>query len=178
MKSNYSYIANAIIASQIVAFIVLTGIMVTMDIKKSEKISAGNVRENSIGWMLKTLSTGLDKAMIQALKPHGLNLGQFAIIMVLLEGDGITQSEIGRKISMPGYSTTRNIDVLEKNGLLERRMNEFSRRSHCICLTGKGRFLAPQLFSIVDSVNDKVLLLLDETDKELFKKILIQLLPA
>jgi len=79
---------------------------------------------------------------------------------------------------MPGYSTTRNIDVLEKNGLLKRRKNEFSRRSHCIRLTDKGRSLAPQLFSIVHSENDKLLSSLDETDKELFKKILIQLLSA
>lgn len=149
-----------------------------MDKNKSDKVFAGRVRENSIGWMLKLLSTGLDNTMIQALKPHGLNLGQFSIVMTLLEGDGITQSEIGRKISMPGYSTTRNIDVLEKIGLLERRKNELSRRSHCIRLTDKGRSLAPQLFSIVQSVNDKLLSLLDETDRELFKKILIQLLRA
>lgn len=86
-------------------------------------------------------------------KSHDLNLGKFAILMTLLEGDGITQAEIGKRLSMPGYATTRNIDVLDKNGLLERHKNETSRRSFCIRLTSKGEALGPELFSMVKSVN-------------------------
>ncbi len=55
------------------------------------------------------------------LAPLGLSKGQFAIIITLLENEGVTQAEIGQKILMPGYATTRNIDKLELYELLERQ---------------------------------------------------------
>lgn len=143
---------------------------------KPSSPGATNVRENSVGWMIKSLAGGLDKEMSEALKHHKLNLGQFAILMTLLEGDGITQSEIGKRISMPGYATTRNIDELEKNGFLERQINKASRRSFCIRLTNEGRALAPALFSIVKKINKKALSPLEENEVEMLKTLLKKML--
>ena len=143
--------------------------------KAQNQSSATDVRENSFGWMLKSLCSQFDKEMVQALKPHDLNLGQFAILMTLLEKDGVSQSDIGKKILMPGYATTRNIDVLEKNGLLERKKNETSRRSFCIRLTDKGKALAPTLFSIIKNINEKILLPLDKGEVESLKRLLFKI---
>lgn len=128
--------------------------------------------------MLKTLCARFDKRMIEVLKSHDLNLGQFAILMTLLEGDGITQAEIGKRISMPGYATTRNIDVLEKNGLLERHKNESSRRSFCIRLTEQGKALGPILFSTVKSINERAVSSLDEQEVEQLKMLLNKMLSS
>lgn len=122
------------------------------------------------------LCVDLDYAMKQVLSPMGLTLGQFAIVMTLLEGDGLTQSEIGRRISMPGYATTRNIDVLEENGLLERRKSQTSRRSFCIQLTEKGKALGPDLSSIVRRTNEKLLTSLNPTESEQLRRLLRRLL--
>lgn len=135
-----------------------------------------SVRENSFGWMLKSLCGGFDKEMTLALKVYGLNLGQFAILMVLLENDGISQSEIGKIISMPGYATTRNIDKLEENGFLKRHADKNSRRSFCILLSKKGNELAPELFVIIQNINSKVLSPLDENEVELFEMLLKKIL--
>lgn len=141
-----------------------------------KQASAKTVREQSMGWMLKALSTDLDKQIITALKPYGLNLGQFAILMTLFEGDGIIQSDIGKKISMPGYATTRNIDALEQSGLLERLNDELSRRSYRIHLTEKGRSLAPDLFKIVKNINAEAMAVLTEDESVLLKQLLSKLL--
>lgn len=139
---------------------------------KKDQAAATNVRENSFGWLIRKISAGMDRDMTAALKPHGLNLGQFAILMTLLEKDEITQSDIGKKISMPGYATTRNIDVLENHGLLERQKHEASRRSFSIRLTEKGKSIAPVLFSIVKNINEGALASLDENETQVLKQLL------
>lgn len=143
---------------------------------KNFQNAALNTKEGSAGWMLKSLATWLDNQMIIGLKSCKLSLGQFAIIMTLLERDCLTQTEIGRKVSMPGYATTRNIDRLEEAGLLTRKKHETSRRSYRIHLTNKGKQLAPKLFAIVEDVNGRFLSSFNEDDKKKFKLMLFDIL--
>jgi DNA-binding MarR family transcriptional regulator len=142
--------------------------------KKSEadQNPAKTARKSSIGWLVKSLGAWLDSQMDIRLAPLGLSKGQFAIIMTLLENEGVTQAEIGRKILMPGYATTRNIDKLELNELLERQHHKSSRRAHSIYLTAKGRKLAPALFAIVKDVNGVFLESIDDKDKKELNEIL------
>lgn len=116
--------------------------------------------------------------MIDTLKPHGLNLGQFGILMTLLEDDGLIQSEIGKKISMPGYATTRNIDALEQAGYLERQKNEASRRSYRILLTEKGQSFSAELFAIVKKINQNAVSALDDNETLMLKQLLSKMLEA
>lgn len=141
----------------------------------SEQNTATTTRRGSTGWLIKSLGTWLDNQMDLQLKHLGLSRGQFAIIMTLLEGDGLTQAEIGRKISMPGYATTRNLDKLEITGLLVRQKHETSRRSHRINLTQKGKDLAPKLFAIVKDVNDTLLASFSDSEVNVLQKMLSQL---
>ncbi len=137
---------------------------------------ARTVRQTSAGWMLKRLSASLDAEMSERLKDHGLSINQFAVIMTLLEEEGLTQTEIGNKIEMPGYSTTRTIDALEEKLLLERRPDTRSRRSRRIYLTDRGRALAPELFGIVRRVNTRLLRPLGEREREMLIALLEKLL--
>lgn len=139
---------------------------------KKQNDETMNTRENSVGWMIKSLSSKLDESMLLALKPLGLNLSQFGILMTLLENDGLSQSEIGKRISIPGYATTRNIDGLENNGLVERKQHASSRRSFSIQLTQQAKQLAPTLFSIINQTNEKHLSALDESEKEQLKYLI------
>lgn len=144
--------------------------------KEQNRTPARSVREQSLGWMIKSLSTRMDTDINRALKPYGLDLRRFGILMTLLENEGLTQAEIGQKISMPGYATTRNIDVLEDSGLLRRDKHPSSRRSFSIYLTDKGKALAPSLFSIVKTVNDKALAQLDEKEVSQLELLLSKML--
>ncbi|NOR71960.1 MAG: MarR family transcriptional regulator [Methylomarinum sp.] len=139
---------------------------------------AKQVRKNSIGWMLKRLGSQLDLEMASELKQRGLNLNQFAVLMTLMEGEGLTQTEIGKKIKMPGYATTRTLDVLEANKYIERRTDEHSRRSYRIYLTKKGRDTCPELFVIVEKVNANLLSSISTTQQKQLKTILHELLIA
>lgn len=136
------------------------------------------VRMSSVGWMLKRLGSHLDTEMSVALKKIDLNLNQFVMLMTLMESEGLTQAELGKKISMPAYATTRTLDALEATCYVERRTDERSRRSYRIFLTPKGQEIGPVLFKIVERVNEKLLAVLLETEKHQLKVLLNKLLSA
>jgi len=131
-------------------------------------------RQESTGWMINIVAAWIDKQVDLGLNPIGLSKGEFAILMCLLEKDGLTQVEIGKNIAMPGYATTRNIDKLEILNLLKRHPHESSRRSHRIHLTPQGTKLGPGLISIAENINKNILGALDENDRETFCRLLSQ----
>ena len=141
-----------------------------------KKLSAQGVRQTSTGWMLKMLGMKLDDEMKDQLKALGLTLDQFKIMMTLLEKDQLTQIQIGKKIMMPGYGLTRNLDKLESAGYIKRGKHHSSRRSHSICVSVQGKTLAPKLFAVVNSVNQKLLSTLDSSEAETFNQTLVKLL--
>lgn len=128
--------------------------------------------------MLKRLSAALDAQMSNELQRLDLNLGQFAVLMTLLEAEGLTQTEIGRKIAMPGYATTRTLDALEEKQYVERRTDERSRRSHRIYLTKQGHGIAPELFGIVRNINEQLLSVLSTTETQQLAALLNKLILA
>jgi len=114
----------------------------------------------------------MDIKMQERLKPLGLSISQFTIIMILLEKDGLTQVEIGHEVMLPAYHTSRNIDKLKSLGYVKRKRHESSRRSYRILLTETGRDLAPVLYEASESVNNLLLSPLEESQKTEFLRIL------
>ena len=170
--------ATAIIANAYIAIIFLTCNYLDMNEQNkttADQKLASEIKKTSTGWLIKSLGVWLDKQMDIRLAPLGLSKGQFAIIMTLLENEGVTQAEIGRKILMPGYATTRNIDKLELDKLLKRQRHKSSRRAHSIYLTEKGRALAPTLLSIVNDVNSVFLESIDDKNRKELTGILSML---
>lgn len=137
---------------------------------------AQQVRESSVGWMLKRLGANLDAAISKELKKLGLGPGGFVILMTLLEEEGLSQAGIGKKILMPGYATTRNIDALEAKKLVQRRRDERSRRNYRIFLTEDGQRIGTQLFKIVRSINVALLEPLPKSEQIQLIKTLHKLL--
>lgn len=121
------------------------------------------------------LSTSLDAEINKELKRLDLNLGQFAVLMTLSEAEGLTQTEIGKRINVPGYATTRTLDALEEKRFVERRKDERSRRSYRIFLTDQSRRMVPQLFAIVKKVNEGLLSVLSTTERKQITGILTKL---
>ncbi len=147
------------------------------EITKLKQRSGGarSIRLGSCGWYLGILGTWMDNQMSEKLEPLGLTLSQFTIVMTLLEQEGLTQVEIGQRVMLPGYATTRNIDKLESLGYVKRHKHESSRRSYRIRLTEAGRVLAPDLYRATKSVNERFLSPLEDEQKAEFIKTLTML---
>ncbi len=133
-------------------------------------------REGSIGWLIQRLAGQLDRAMDEKLAPYGLTIQKFAVVMTVLEHDGLTQSEIGGRFRSPAYKITRSIDALEKDGFVMRRAHPASRRTNTVHATAKALQLAPTLIAIVEEVNRQLLAGLNAGDGGQVRAMLRQML--
>lgn len=106
--------------------------------------------------------------MDRALAPHGLVLGQLALLMAVLEREGQTQTDLGGLFSMPAWKISRYLDSLAAAGLLERRADACSRRTHRIHPTEAARRLAPQLRAAAEAVNATMLAPLSDDQRRAF----------
>lgn len=141
---------------------------------KNQSAETRSVRLSSSGWHFKILGTWIDNKLNEELAPLGLSLNQFAIIMTILEHEGLTQTEIGQRVMQPSYSTTRNIDKLESLGYVKRQRHKGCRRSYHIRLTEAGRALTPKLYQATESVNELFLSNLEEEQQRELLKILAE----
>lgn len=91
--------------------------------------------------------------------------GQAGILNTLLKEDSLSQKELSRRCHMDTTTMSRNIDNLEKLGLLRRETNPQSRRSILICLTDEGREKAQTIREHFDCFEE--LLKKDITEEEL-----------
>ncbi len=121
-------------------------------------------RTSSVGWHIQRLAARLDDAMEKALEPHGLSVQSFAVVMTVLEHDGLTQTQIGARFRAPAYAISRSIDALEKDGFLERRTHATSKRAKTIHATAKAQRLAPDLLVIIRDVNSRLLFSLNDRE--------------
>ena len=123
-------------------------------------------RENSFGWLVNALGRRMDAAMRAELAAHGLDLATFATLMTLYDEEGLTQTDLSSAVGVASYATTRTLDRMERQGLVERRPHPQSRRTHQVFLTEKGRALQPELAGIVARVNKEALRHLDPVSRK------------
>lgn len=129
-------------------------------------------RQSSLGFLIQILARRIDQEMKQRLAEIGIDTKIFANLMLLSEGDGITQRELGRMLEFPEYYTSRTVDILVAKGLAERRPDPDSRRSVLIFLTSKGREKTKALPSIISAVNSEYLGPLNAKDRQQLVKLL------
>jgi len=132
-------------------------------------------RHASAGWLVQRLSARFEQAMVAALAPHGLTLGQFALIMAVLEADGLTQTELGAIFAMPAWKISRYLDGLAEAGLITREADPASRRTHRIHATPAAQAQAPLWRAAGHSVNDALLAPLPPEDRARLVALLQQL---
>jgi MarR family transcriptional regulator, organic hydroperoxide resistance regulator len=71
----------------------------------------------------------------------GLTYPQFLAMLVLWEADGITVSELGKRLQLDSGTLTPLLKRLEQAGLVARQRNTEDERELIVTLTGDGRAL-------------------------------------
>ena len=117
-------------------------------------MKARQIREGSFGFLIQTLARRIDATMRRRLQAIDVDVKVFANLMALSEEDGINQRQLGEKLDVPEYYTSRNVDALVAAGYAERQPDPHSRRSFLIFLTDAGRAKAALLPKIIREVNE------------------------
>jgi MarR family transcriptional regulator for hemolysin len=67
-------------------------------------------------------------------------------------GDGVRQTDLAAALDIEGPSLVRLLDVLERNGLLQRSEDAEDRRSKRVSMTAEGRALRHRLVEVQEEV--------------------------
>jgi len=97
--------------------------------------------EDSFGRILGLAHMAMFRHLSALMKEHDLPItpDQFRVINHLWQKDGLHQSELAVCSNRNRANVTRIIDILEREGLVERRDDEADRRVFRIYLTEKGK---------------------------------------
>lgn len=106
----------------------------------------------------------------------GIHPGQFPMLYLLQNQDGLTQREIARKLNVRPPTVTVTIRRLEKSGLVCRREDGEDRRVSRISLTAEGRAIAKQLREIMRRNEEQMFRGLSETERCLQERFFREIL--
>ena len=106
-------------------------------------------------------------------KKQGIDLspGQMAILMALKRDRETTMGTLSRTIEVDNAAATRLVDKLEKQGLVERRLNRSDRRQMLIAITGEGLKRAQMLKAIVHDVNRRIAEGFSEEEMKIYQRV-------
>ena len=94
--------------------------------------------ENSIGFIVNKTAKAFVKALDSELREKvGITFGQWKVIVMLVNQDGLTQKEIADKLGLEGPTLIPIIDKMEKERLVVRKVDSDDRRNNRIYRTEK-----------------------------------------
>src|SRR5262245_20093548 len=101
--------------------------------------------EESIGYLLRTTVSALNRAAETEMRPHGLTAVQWAPLMIISRGGNPTAASLARDLNTDTGAMTRMLDRLEAKGLLTRSRSAQDRRVVVLTLTDQGRELTTRI---------------------------------
>ena len=105
-------------------------------------------------------------------KGYPLTTDHWGILQILYKTDGISQIELANALAKDTPNITRMLDVMEKNGLIDRRPDPDDRRKHLILKTNKAGKMKKELFVISSSTQGKVFKKISKNDLKNFKDMM------
>jgi len=106
----------------------------------------------NIGFLLNHLAFVLGRRSDQVLQVRlGIGLSQFKIMMTLQKAPHIQQKQIANKLGQTEASISRQIKLLQDQGLLQTVINSANKREHITTLTTKGDRFTDEAVSMLEN---------------------------
>ena len=134
------------------------------------------VIEESFGYLVNRLARSMAGQLAEELRPAGVGIGQWAILLFLWARDGMSQAELSRVVAIEPPTMVRTVDRMVRDGLVTRESDERDARVSRIYLTPKGRELRDELVPRAVAVNDANLGRLTAREGSVLRRLLCKLL--
>lgn len=108
--------------------------------------------DNQLCYALYAAAHRMTKSYRPMLERMGLTYPQYLVLLVLWESDGVTVSEIGRRLRLDSGTLTPVLKRLESAGLIMRNRRRSDEREVEIALTPNGRALRADAVAVRQSV--------------------------
>jgi DNA-binding MarR family transcriptional regulator len=129
--------------------------------------------DESPGFLIYRLKTQLAAALQRAFQTagHDVTPEQWGVLSRLWAQEGIHQSELAQRAEKDRHNMTRILNLLERNGFIERRPSPEDRRIFRVFLTQEGRDLQGKLAPIVIGHLESAFAGLTATDLQTMRRI-------
>jgi DNA-binding MarR family transcriptional regulator len=124
------------------------------------------------GFLLRKISAASFQRFSEATDEHSLHPMHFGMLNVLEADSPISQHELARRTGVDPSSMVARMDVLEEQGMVERRRREDDRRTYEIRLTDKGSKTLTQLRSVAAAELSRLLAPLDAKERRTLHELL------
>ncbi len=135
--------------------------------------------EYQMGFYLSRSSWAMSRYLKSRLRQHGwreVQVGFIGVLMALDKRDGQQLSELGLGVLLEKSTMTGLIDRMERAKLVRRQSNPEDRRAYRVCLTERGRLVAPELRGILEAAYEDLTAGMNAAELELVRRNLIQLI--
>lgn len=113
----------------------------------------------------------------ERIRPTGQTMARWeTLFLVAFSDHALTQGELAKLISVEGPTLVRMLDVLAKEGLIERKQSEIDRRVTTNAITAKGRQVIDEIMGVTNRLRADVLRGLDPSELEITLKVLGQII--
>ena len=134
------------------------------------------VIEDSLGYLVNRAARSLAHQLAEELRPTGVAIGQWRVLLSLWSRDGMSQAELSREIAIEPPTMVRTIDRMARDGLVSRALDPDDGRLSRIYLTERGRSLRDELVPLAVAVNEEILKRLTANEARTLRRLLTKLL--
>jgi DNA-binding MarR family transcriptional regulator len=108
--------------------------------------------DHQLCFALYSASLAMTKAYKPLLAPLGLTYPQYLVMLVLWEGDGLTVSQLGERLTLDSGTLTPLLKRLQALGLVQRLRDAADERRVLLQLTAAGRALKARAHSVPQTI--------------------------
>ena len=102
----------------------------------------------------------------------GFTHSQWRVLVHLSENENCRQVDLAEILEIKPITLVKQIDLLEKAGLVRRNKDKEDRRAYRLQITHKAQSVIQALWKIADSVEDRAMSVLTEEEQALLVKLL------
>ncbi|HAE62546.1 MAG TPA: MarR family transcriptional regulator [Eubacteriaceae bacterium] len=128
--------------------------------------------ENCVSYIATNASKDLAEGFDKKLKAHGITRVQWTALYYIGRDEEMSQKQLSDLMRIKESSTTRLIDRMEKEGLIQRKSDPENRRKVSLGLTEKGRRLRKNSLHYGEEYSDYISKDISEEEMEIFMKVL------
>ena len=133
------------------------------------------VIEDSLGYLVNQAARLMANRLADSLRPAGVGIGQWAVLLFLWARDGMTQAELSRVVAIEPPTMVRTIDRMVRDGLVRRDRDPRDGRLSRIYLTDRGRSLRDGLVPKAVAVNAQTLAPMSAAERRTLRRLLRKL---
>jgi DNA-binding MarR family transcriptional regulator len=131
--------------------------------------------EDSLGYLVNRTARLMAHELAERIRPAGVAIGQWAVLLFLWARDGMTQAELSRVVAIEPPTMVRTIDRMVRDGLVTRALDPDDGRLSRIYLTERGRSLRDELVPLAAAVNQEILNGLTANEARTLRRLLAKL---